>query len=67
MSSLTVTRAQAAHLAALLRDATDAHDRLRGAVSLLTLGHVPEGATLTNINTDTGALTFHVEPPPDAG
>lgn len=66
MSPLTVTPAQAAHLAALLRDAQTAHQRLREALTLLTLGQVPEGATLTDINTDTGVLSFRVEPAPDA-
>ena len=58
---LTVTPAQAAHVAALWRDMQTAEQRTRDAVALLALGHdVPPDAVLSAIDTDAGTLTFQV-------
>jgi hypothetical protein len=58
MSTVTVTPEQARYLAALLQQAQRAHSTYAEAVALLTLGHAPTGATVAQIDTDTGTLTL---------
>lgn len=58
MLTVTVTALQAAYLAGLVQTAQQAQTAANEALALLTLGYVPTGATLTDINTDTGVLTF---------
>jgi hypothetical protein len=59
MATVTVTPAQAAHVAALVQQARTAQDALEQAVRLLTLGaDLPEGSTLFHVDTDTGVFTF---------
>jgi hypothetical protein len=63
MPTVTVTPLQAAYLAGLVQTAQQAQTAANEAVALLTLGHVPGGATLEDINTDTGVLTLRVSHP----
>lgn len=42
---------------------TRAAERAQLLVSAIAAGHVPEGATLININADANVLTFHVTRP----
>ena len=59
MSSLTITSAQAAYLAQQVSAVRAAEQALQQALALLTLGaELPEGAILSDINVDTGVLTF---------
>lgn len=65
---VTVTPAQAQHVAALLTAANEAQQRVIQAVTLLSLGQVPEGTPFVSVNTDDATLLFHVEhEAPDAG
>lgn len=65
MPTVIVTPPQAAYLAGLVSEAQRAQRVAHEAVALLTLGHVPAGAVLQDINTDTGALTFTEGPGAD--
>lgn len=66
MRAFTVTPLQAHYLAGLVAEAQKAQRVANEAVALLTLGHVPAGAVLQDINTDTGTLTFTVLEPETA-
>lgn len=63
--TVTVTPLQAAYLAGLVAEAQKAQRIASETLALLTLGHVAPTATLQDINTDTGVLTFTGAP--DAG
>jgi hypothetical protein len=65
MATVTVTPKQAEYLAALLTQAKRAQTVYAEAVALLTLGYVAPDAVLTNIDTDTGVLTFTGAPDGD--
>jgi hypothetical protein len=56
--TVSLTPAQAQHLAALVSAAQRAQQLAQDAVTLLAMGLVPDGAVLTHIDTDTGACTF---------
>ena len=60
MSILTVTPAQAQRLAHHLACIRDAESHFVAMLSTLTLGTPVDGTRLVDINTDTGALEFHV-------
>jgi hypothetical protein len=60
VKTITLTPAQAQHVAALIQQAQTAKQSADDAVTLLTLGLVPAGAALTDVNTDTGVCTFTV-------
>ena len=58
---VTLTPAQAAYLAQQVSAVRAAEQALQQALALLTLGaELPEGAILSDINVDTGVLTFTV-------
>jgi hypothetical protein len=57
---LSLTPPQAQHLAQLIQQAQTAKRTADDAVTLLTLGLVPAGAALTDVNTETGVCTFTV-------
>lgn len=56
MATMTVTPAQAQHLARLSEAVRVAQQQYADAIALLTLGH--DVGALTHINTDDGTLTF---------
>lgn len=58
MVTVALSPAQAGYVANLVTAAQRAQQAANEAVALLTLGHVPAGAILSDINTDTGVLTF---------
>ena len=61
MARVIVTPAQAAYLAQQVSAVRAAEQALQQALALLTLGaELPEGAILSDINVDTGVLTFTV-------
>lgn len=62
---LTVSVAQAEELAQMVHDRTAAIARAAECLRLLSLGHVPPGAVLESIDTDTGVLTFQAVPDGD--
>lgn len=65
--TVTVTPEQAAALAEHVQAAQTAHARAQETLRILTLGLLPADAALTDVNCETGVLTFHVEDAPDAG
>ena len=58
MTTVTVTPVQAHYLAGLVAEAQKAQQKASDALAILTLGQVPENATLSHIDTDSGVLTF---------
>lgn len=58
MTTVTVTPLQAQYLAGLVQEAQKAQRAANEALALLTLGHVPAGAVLQNVDVETGVLTF---------
>ncbi len=56
--TVPVTRQQAAYLANLIQQAQQAQRAVNEAVALLALGRVPPSATLSDVNVETGVLTF---------
>lgn len=58
MQTLVVTCKQAEYLADVVSKSQHAQRVANDAIELLTLGHHLEGFVLTNINTNTGVLTF---------
>lgn len=53
-----LTLEQSRAVAAALAEAQQAHARVVELVRVLTLGVMPAGAILVDVNTDTGVLTF---------
>lgn len=62
MRTLSITTAQAQHIAALVQAQQQASQALSQAVTLLALGTIPDGCTLAGISVEGQVLTFH-EPP----
>jgi hypothetical protein len=59
-----LTSAQAAYLAQQVSAMRTAEQAFQQALALLTLGaELPDGAILSDINVDTGVLTFTVPEP----
>ena len=64
MTQVLLTPAQAAHLAQQVSAMRAAEQAFQQALALLTLGaDLPDGAILSDINVDTGVLTFTVPEP----
>lgn len=62
MRTLSVTTAQAQHIAALVQAQQQASQALSHAVTLLALGTIPDGCTLAGVSVEGHLLTF-AEPP----
>jgi len=55
---VTVTTQQAELLASFERAVAHAIEQRNTVLNILSMGHVPDGSVLLNINTRTGELTF---------
>lgn len=59
--TLVVSRQQAQMIATAVAELQQAAELHALVVRAATAGLVPDGATLTDVNVDTGVLTFHVK------